>query len=90
MPIAAERVALRPAHLALYSQSGRTAPESAMAEWFVRYLDVQTNRETESRSMESRDEAIALALDREREGCIIHAIVGPDGDEPWAAAPTSP
>jgi hypothetical protein len=61
----------------------RIRPESTMAEWFVRYLDVQTNRETESRRMDTRDAAILLALDREREGCIIHAIVGPDGEEPW-------
>ena len=66
---------------------GVPAPESAMADWFVRYLDVQTNRETESRRMDTRDEAIALALDREIEGCIIHSIVGPDGEEPWTAAP---
>jgi hypothetical protein len=61
-----------------------------MAEWFVRYLDVQTNRETESRRLDMRDAAILLAQDREREGCAIRSIVGPDGEEPWAAAPTSP
>ena len=37
-----------------------------MAEWFVRYLDVQTNRETESRRMDTRDEAIALCSARAR------------------------
>jgi hypothetical protein len=62
------------------------APESTVAEWFVRYLDVQTNRETESRRMDTRDAAILLALDREREGCVIRSIVGPAGEEPWAAA----
>jgi hypothetical protein len=60
-----------------------------MAEWFVRYLDVQTNRETESRRMDTRDEAIALAHDREREGCVVHSIVGPAGEEPWTA-PAAP
>jgi hypothetical protein len=60
-------------------------PESTMAEWFVRYLDVQTNRETESRRMDTRDEAVALAQDRERDGCAIRSIVGPAGEEPWAA-----
>jgi hypothetical protein len=54
-----------------------------MAEWFVRYLDVQTNRETESRRMDTRDEAIGLALDRQREGCAIRSIVGPGGEERW-------
>jgi hypothetical protein len=39
-----------------------------MAEWFVRYLDVQTNRETESRRMDTRDEAIALCSARETSG----------------------
>jgi hypothetical protein len=57
-----------------------------MAEWFVRYLDVKTNRETESRHMDTRDDAIALARDRERDGCVVHSIVGPPGEEPWEQA----
>lgn len=55
-----------------------------MAEWFVRYLDLETNRETESRRVATRDEAISLARRREEERCIIRRIVGPDGEEPWA------
>jgi hypothetical protein len=54
-----------------------------MAEWFVRYLDTTTNRETESLRLATRDEAIDLARDREREGCLIRSVVGPDGEEPW-------
>jgi hypothetical protein len=57
-----------------------------MAEWFVRYLDLQTNRETESRRVDTRDEAVALALDRERDGCAIRSIVGPEGEEAWTMA----
>ena len=67
---------------ATYAARG-TAPESAMAEWFVRYLDIQTNRETESRRVATRDQAIGLALDRKRAGCLIRSIVGPDGEEQW-------
>jgi hypothetical protein len=58
-----------------------------MAEWLVKYLDMETNRETASRRLATRDEAIALARDRERDGCVIRSIAGPAGDEPWEAAP---
>lgn len=54
-----------------------------VAEWFVRYLDLATNRETESRRVASRDEAIGLARRCEQERCIVRGIVGPDGEEPW-------
>ena len=55
-----------------------------MADWFVKYLDLDTNRETESRRLDTRDQAISLALDRERNHCEIRSIVGPSGEEPWA------
>jgi hypothetical protein len=37
--------------------------------------------------MDTRDEAIALARDRQCEGCAIRSIVGPAGKEPWTRAP---
>jgi hypothetical protein len=55
-----------------------------VAEWSVRYIDKTTNREVHSQLLNTRDEAIKLALDREREGCVIHSIVGPSGEEPWS------
>ena len=55
-----------------------------MAEWFVKYRDLQTNREMESRRMDTREQAISQALAYERDRSIIHAIVGPSGEEPWA------
>ncbi len=54
-----------------------------MAEWIVRYLDLETNREVGSRRLETRDQAIGLALTRERDRCAIRSIVGPSGEEPW-------
>ncbi|MGO8916204.1 MAG: hypothetical protein ACLQJR_09875 [Stellaceae bacterium] len=54
-----------------------------MAEWSVKYLDLETNREVGSRPLDTRDQAIALALNRERDRCVIHSIVGPSGEEPW-------
>jgi hypothetical protein len=56
----------------------------AMSEWFVKYLDLHTNRETESHRVDARDQAIILALDRERNHCAIRSIVGPSGEEQWA------
>jgi hypothetical protein len=56
-----------------------------MSRWFVRYLDVHTNRETASSHRETRDDAIALAREREREGCLVRSIVGPGGEEHWKA-----
>jgi hypothetical protein len=57
-----------------------------MAGWSVRYIDKTTNREVHAQRLESRDQAIALALDRERDGCVIHSIVGPSGEEQWSQA----
>ena len=54
-----------------------------MAGWSVKYIDKTTNREVHAQLLETRDEEIALALDRERDGCVIHAILGPSGEEPW-------
>jgi hypothetical protein len=57
-----------------------------MAKWFVKYLDLETNRETASRRFATRDQAVILARHRERERCIIRWIVGPEGEEPWGRA----
>ena len=57
-----------------------------MADWYVKYLDPTQNREMQSRHLDTRDQTIALALDRERDHCTIRAIVGPSGEEPWAQA----
>ena len=57
-----------------------------MGEWFVRYLDLETNRETESQPLATRDKAITLARARQRERCAIRSIVGPNSEEPWARA----
>ena len=54
-----------------------------MAKWFVKYLDLETNRETASRRLATRDQAVILARHRESERCIIRWIVGPEGEEPW-------
>lgn len=55
-----------------------------MGEWFVRYLDLETNRETESHPLATRDKAIILARARQLDRCAIRSIVGPSGEEPWA------
>jgi hypothetical protein len=60
------------------------AREQPMDEWFVKYLDLETNRETVSLRVATRDEAITLAGERERDRCIIRSIGGPAGDESWA------
>ena len=54
-----------------------------MSEWIVRYLDTTTNREVQSRPMRTREQAVALASRREREGCFVRDILGPSGGEPW-------
>jgi hypothetical protein len=57
-----------------------------MTEWFVKYLDLETNRETASRRLPTRDHAITLARHREQERCVIRWIVGPEGEEAWVGA----
>jgi len=55
-----------------------------MTNWSVRYLDLETNRETESQPLATRDQAVTLARARELQRCAIRSIVGPHGEEPWA------
>jgi hypothetical protein len=55
-----------------------------MEDWIVKYMDETTNREVQSHPMRTRGEAIALACDREREGCVVLAIEGPKGEECWS------
>jgi hypothetical protein len=57
-----------------------------MSGWFVTYLDFGTNREMKSNGLATREQAIALALDREREGSLVRSIVGPSGEERWLPA----
>lgn len=63
---------------------------TAMGKWFVRYLDLETNRETDSQPLATRDRAITLARVRQLERCAIRSIVGPNGEEPWARVTLEP
>ena len=55
-----------------------------MEGWIVIYMDKTTNREVQSPPMRTHGEAIALACDREREGCVVLAIEGANGEECWS------
>jgi len=52
-------------------------------QWYVRYFDPPRNQDAESRRIDTREQAITRARDLERDGCTIHAIVGPEGEIAW-------